>query len=155
MTKRHTLPAAVLGALLLAACDSSTGPDLEPCDAVLLQFAPVAGDTVTTATGLRFQEIEQGAGTPAENLTDVRVHYTGYLVGGTRFGSSCINQETFDFRLGSGAAIPGFDEGIVGMRVGGVRRLIIPPALGYGNVPNGPIPANSTLIFDVELVGAG
>lgn len=150
--KALPLSAAALCAALLAACDLETGPEFEPCDAALLQFTALTGDTVTTSTGLRYFDVEKGSGGTATSGADVRVHYTGYLVNGTRFDSSCFNQVTLDFRMGASGLIPGFEQGVLGMREEGVRRVIIPPALGYGSQPNGSIPANSTLIFDIELV---
>ena len=148
------LSATAACAALLAACDLNTEPDLEPCSSVLLQFTAITGDTVRSSTGLRYIDVSRGGGATVGNGTDVRVHYTGYLTNGSRFDSSCYYQETLDFRVGASGLIPGFEEGVIGMKVEGVRRLIIPPALGYGAQPNGSIPANSTLIFDVEVVDA-
>jgi peptidylprolyl isomerase len=76
----------------------------------------------------------------------------GTLTNGTKFDSSYDRNQPYPFRLGAGQVIAGFDQGVVGMRVGGKRRLTIPPNLGYGNQVNGPIPANSTLIFEIDLV---
>lgn len=83
----------------------------------------------------------------------VDVNYSGYLLSGTLFDSSCpAGIPVLRVALGGSQVIPGFDLGIRGMQPGGVRRVIIPPALGYGNVASGPIPANSTLVFDLQLV---
>jgi len=83
----------------------------------------------------------------------VDVNYSGYLLDGTPFDSSCPATATvFRLTLGASQVIPGFDLGIRGMKPNAIRRVIVPPALGYGNVANGPIPANSTLIFDLQLV---
>jgi len=85
----------------------------------------------------------------------VSVHYTGRLENGTKFDSSLDHGKPFDFAIGTGSVIKGWDEGLMSMKVGGKRKLIIPPALGYGVAGRPPtIPANSTLIFDVELLSA-
>lgn len=104
--------------------------------------------------GLKVQDIVVGTGTQAEAGDTVAAHYVGTLANGRKFDSSYDRGEPFEFVLGGGQVIRGWDIGIVGMRVGGKRKLVIPPALGYGNreVGNGAIPANSTLIFEVELV---
>ena len=110
-------------------------------------------ELMTTDSGLQYLDTEVGAGDPAQAGQTVRVHYTGTLEDGTKFDSSLDRNEPFEFPLGAGMVIAGWEEGIAGMRVGGKRTLTIPPALGYGasGVP-GAIPPNATLIFTVELL---
>lgn len=102
-------------------------------------------------TGLWVQDLVTGEGARADSGDVVTVHYTGWLPQGTEFDSS-VGGDPFSVALGYGRVIPGWDQGVVGMRVGGTRRLVIPPAMGYGARGQGPIPANSTLVFDVQLV---
>lgn len=108
---------------------------------------------VETDTGLRYEEIECGDGTEAARGDLVTVHYTGTLENGKKFDSSLDRNEPFEFRIGSGDVIAGWEEGVVGMREGGTRELTIPPDLGYGKSGFPPvIPPNSTLIFEIELL---
>ena len=107
---------------------------------------------VTTDSGLRYIDVREGEGDAAKAGDGVSVHYTGWLVNGTKFDSSVDRGQPFKFPLGGGRVIKGWDEGVAGMKPGGVRKLIIPPALGYGSRPVGPIPPHSTLIFEVELL---
>lgn len=111
----------------------------------------VSGDTVTTDSGLRYIDIEPGEGDAAQRGNIVSVHYSGWLEDGTGFDSS-RGRDPLRFTLGTGGFIDGFTEGVAGMRVGGERRLIIPPELGYGSGGRDRIPPNATLIFDLELV---
>src|SRR5580765_1960346 len=114
----------------------------------------VSGKPVTTGSGLQYWDIKVGTGAVAGASKKVKVHYTGWLLDGKEFDSSVDSGEPIEFELGTGQVIKGWDEGIVGMKVGGKRQLRIPPALGYGARGAGSaIPPNSTLIFDVELVG--
>ena len=107
---------------------------------------------VTTQTGLQLLDSTLGTGETAQSGDVVSVHYVGKLADGTIFDSSRKRQQPFVFILGKGQVIPGWEEGVVGMQVGGVRELIIPSALAYGNQDLGVIPPNSTLYFEVELV---
>ncbi len=110
--------------------------------------------TVTTASGLKYEDVKEGAGAEAVAGKSVSVHYTGWLTDGQKFDSSKDRNDPFDFVLGGGMVIRGWDEGVQGMKVGGVRKLTIPPELGYGaRGAGGAIPPNATLIFDVELLG--
>ena len=114
------------------------------------------GDTGTSAsTGgtLVVEDLVVGTGATAVVGDTVTVHYIGTLTNGTKFDSSYDRGTPLPpFRLGAGAVIPGFDQGVAGMKIGGKRRLTIPPSLGYGNQAVGSIPPNSTLIFEVELI---
>lgn len=98
--------------------------------------------------------LKQGAGTPAKNEDKVTVHYVGVLLNGTKFDSSIDRGEPFQFTLGAGQVIAGWEMGVIGMMVGERRRLVIPPKFGYGEqgTPGGPIPPNATLVFEIELL---
>jgi peptidylprolyl isomerase len=114
------------------------------------------GKRMTTADGLTIIEVKEGTGASPAGKTAV-VHYTGWLYQngqkGKKFDSSVDRNEPFDFPVGAGRVIKGWDEGVAGMKVGGKRTLIIPPALGYGARGAGSvIPPNATLMFDVELL---
>jgi len=110
-------------------------------------------DLITTTSGLQYQDLEVGAGAEAKPGDQVSVHYTGWLEDGTKFDSSVDRNEPFQFQLGAGMVIQGWDEGVAGMKVGGKRKLVIPSNLGYGAAgAGGVIPPNASLIFDVELL---
>ncbi len=114
----------------------------------------VTGDGTKTADGLQYWDIKVGTGPVATAGQTVKVNYTGWLTNGKKFDSSVDRGEPFTFPLGGGQVIKGWDEGVAGMKVGGKRQLRIPPQLGYGDRgAGGVIPANATLIFDVELLG--
>jgi FKBP-type peptidyl-prolyl cis-trans isomerase len=115
----------------------------------------VTGDGVKTPSGLIYWDIRIGNSDVAKEGSHVRVHYTGWLTTGKKFDSSVDAGKPLDFTIGNGEVIKGWEEGVTGMRVGGKRQLRIPPDLAYGadGTPGGPIPANATLIFDVQLLG--
>ena len=115
---------------------------------------PAAGAEVTTPSGLKYTDLVVGTGpSPRPGQTAV-VNYTGTLTNGTKFDSSFDHGQPYEFPLGRGRVIKGWDEGVATMKVGGRRRLVVPPALGYGAMGQPPnIPPNATLIFDVELLG--
>ena len=109
---------------------------------------------IKTASGLQIEELVVGTGAAAAAGQKVSVHYTGWLTNGTKFDSSKDRNEAFQFGLGRGQVIRGWDEGVQGMKVGGKRKLTIPPELGYGaRGAGGVIPPNATLVFEVELLG--
>jgi FKBP-type peptidyl-prolyl cis-trans isomerase FkpA len=112
----------------------------------------------TTESGLQYEDTVAGTGATAAAGQQVKVHYTGWLyndgVKGAKFDSSKDRNDPFDFGLGRGMVIKGWDEGVQGMQVGGTRVLVIPPELGYGaRGAGGVIPPNATLMFEVELLG--
>ncbi len=109
---------------------------------------------VVTPSGLKYIDLKPGDGDEAKSGQIVQVHYTGWLTDGTKFDSSLDRRQPFAFRLGAGQVIKGWDEGVAGMKVGGKRKLTIPPGLAYGSqAVGGVIPPNSTLVFEVELLG--
>jgi FKBP-type peptidyl-prolyl cis-trans isomerase FkpA len=117
---------------------------------------PLSGEVMsvtTTASGLKIEDLTEGTGAEAAAGQTVSVHYTGWLTDGQKFDSSKDRNDPFAFVLGGGMVIKGWDEGVQGMKVGGVRRLTIPPQLGYGpRGAGGVIPPNATLVFEVELL---
>ena len=140
-------------ALALAACGGDTTTEPLTDD----DFAPelnVNLDAMTkTASGLYVQDITEGMGDEATSGDTVTVHFEGWLSNGTKFDSSRDRNEPFSFLLGAGTVIRGWDEGVAGMQVGGFRKLVIPPELGFGVTGAPPtIPGNATLVFDIELL---
>jgi FKBP-type peptidyl-prolyl cis-trans isomerase FkpA len=118
------------------------------------------GLSKTTLTKLEATDLKVGAGAEARQGRRVAVHYTGWLYHptkpdhkGRKFDSSRDRNQPFDLTLGAGEVIPGWDQGLLGMKAGGERRLVIPPGLAYGSSGHGDIPPDATLVFDVELMG--
>ena len=163
--------ALALAALAVVGCQqgsttssstSTTSSSATATPSAEAEKAPVASEAPatalpagrTTASGLQIQEIQEGTGALAENGKRVSVHYTGRLTDGTQFDTSLDKGTPYQFTLGNREVIAGWDEGIAGMRIGGKRRLTIPPQLAYGSqgTPGGPIPPNATLVFEVELM---
>lgn len=158
---RVALPVAVAAVLVAAACGGgsggSEGGSARPADSAFGDCSAAAHYDSTamqsTSDGLQFQDFVAGNGPAAAAGDSLEVHYTGCLTNGKKFDSSLDRGVPFPFVLGTGSVIPGWDEGLKGMRPGGKRRLVIPPDLAYG--PRGAgavIPPNATLIFDVQLV---
>ena len=106
-----------------------------------------------SVTELKIEELKAGEGKEAKSGQTVSVHYTGWLMNGTKFDSSVDRKSPFSFNLGAGMVIPGWDQGVAGMKVGGKRKLTIPPHLAYGERgAGGVIPPNAPLVFEVELL---
>ncbi|MEP6916432.1 MAG: FKBP-type peptidyl-prolyl cis-trans isomerase [Acidobacteriota bacterium] len=129
---------------------------------MLVTAAAACGSTTPTSPGVvvPFSQVDLRTGTGADAVAGktVTVNYTGWLYDSAKTDEKGVQFDTsasrgpFVFLLGAGKVIKGWDQGVAGMKIGGLRRLVIPPALGYGSVANGPIPPNSTLLFEVELV---
>ncbi len=142
------------GALSATAVASEAGKAMEPSKESAGKDS--AGKEIVTPSGLKYTDVKTGAGAEAKAGDAVQVHYTGWLVDGTKFDSSRDSNRPFRFKLGAGQVIKGWDEGVAGMRVGGKRKLTIPPELGYGRQGAGSvIPPGATLVFEVELLGIG
>ena len=130
-------------AAVAAACSQSPSPGA----------GAGGGNEVTTPSGLKYTDVKEGTGAQPRAGQTAVVHYTGWLLDGTKFDSSKDRGQPFSFPLGQGRVIRGWDEGVATMKVGGVRKLTIPPDLGYGaRGAGGVIPPNATLTFEVELL---
>jgi FKBP-type peptidyl-prolyl cis-trans isomerase len=140
MNRNRFAPLAFALVLLLTGCEKKAEPPQNT--------GPITPDV----TELKTEDARVGTGAEAIAGKRVTVHYTGWLANGKKFDSS-KGGPPFAFRLGAGEVIAGWDQGVAGMKVGGVRKLIIPPSLGYGASGDGPIPPNATLVFEVELLG--
>lgn len=135
--------------LILSACSGSDGKS----DAAGGEFKVDSASLTKTSSGLQYQDVTVGNGAEASQGQVAVVHYTGWLTDGTKFDSSRDGGQPFSFPIGAGRVIPGWDEGVAGMKVGGRRKLVIPANLGYGDMGAPPvIPPGATLVFDVELL---
>ena len=151
---------AILAAALLAATACLSGESVAP-EATPIEetsFASSLGVNLSASTktpnGAYYRDIVVGTGAVIASGQTVAVRYTGWLSNGTQFDSNIGSSSPLTFRFASGAVIVGFDEALVGARVGSQRQLIIPPSLGYGPYPYGQIPGNSVLVFRVEVISA-
>lgn len=144
----------VFGAILAGCASNSTPqtnfPSPTPSTNVLQEQSMATNSSQVKE--LIVEDTTLGTGAEAVDGTVVQVHYVGTLMNGTKFDSSRDRGEPFEFTLGSGMVIEGWDQGVKGMKVGGVRKLTIPPDLAYGSRDLGTIPPNSTLVFEVELL---
>ncbi|HEX8391942.1 MAG TPA: FKBP-type peptidyl-prolyl cis-trans isomerase [Longimicrobium sp.] len=145
--------ACALPLLAAAACDGDvtySSPVIEET-----QFASSLGVNLAastkTASGMYYRDIAVGTGEAAAPGQTAFVHYTLWLSNGTQIDSNVGQPASFPFQLNGGRVVAGFNEGVLGMKKGGTRQLVIPPSLGYGRNPNGPIPGNSILVFNVLL----
>ena len=153
---RHLLVLPVTLALLACGGDSDTVTE-PPAPLTNEDFAAALnvdlGVMTKTATGLYVQDLAEGSGDPIAAGETASVHYEGWFPNGTKFDSSRDRNVAFVFQVGARRVIQGWDEGVAGMRVGGVRKLVIPPQLAYGVAGSPPaIPSNATLVFDIELL---
>ncbi len=157
MTKLFSLALAATLSLAPSACSSRDSNPLAPTIEAT-SFAPALGvnlaSSTRTSTGLYYRDLTTGTGAVTARGMSLSVRYAGSLANGTQFDASAAAGPPFTFNLGASEVIAGWDEGLVGMRVGGRRQLIIPPALGYGARGSGPIPGNAILVFTVEVVSA-
>ncbi len=158
LSRRVGIGLAQAGLVALTAvangCAGGTNP---PAQIEAVRFAPglmiELGAMIKTVSGLYYRDLEPGRGAPMAVGQTVVVRYRGQLVDGTPFDATAPNGDPIEFRLGAGRVIGGWDEGIVGMKVGGKRQLVVPAALGYGARGSGPIPPHAILVFTIELVG--
>lgn len=150
---RMTFVFILLIGIALVGCDRDQDKFKVKTRTVMDEIPKVEIKADTTASGLIVQDIKIGDGAEAKAGDAVQVHYTGWLVNGKKFDSSVDRKQPFNFKLGAGEVIQGWDQGVQGMKVGGKRRLTIPSELAYGEKgAAGVIPPNSVLIFDVELL---
>lgn len=153
LREKRWIALAIVALLAFAACGNEEGGGSEEQEVAQSEDSECSTEPQTTEDGLIIEDIECGDGEEAVKGQLITVHYTGTLEDGTKFDSSKDRDQPFQFVLGAGMVIKGWDEGFAGMKVGGQRKLTIPPEMGYGEAgAGGVIPPNATLIFDVELL---
>jgi len=140
--------------------DSSSPSNTEPQELNLddlnnmMQDSQTDTDVVSSqdVDDLSIEDLQKGSGSEVKNGDTIKVHYTGTLLDGTKFDSSYDREEPFEFTVGTGSVIQGWDQGLLGMKEGGKRKLTIPSSMGYGETGSGSIPPNAGLVFEVELI---
>ena len=141
----------VASSLIMFACQKNE--PVAPAASVAKDSAAPASAMKKTPSGLQYEDLVAGSGNTPSPGKQVTVHYTGWLTNGTKFDSSLDKNQPFTFTIGKGEVVPGWDEGVMTMKLGGKRKLIIPPELGYGAAgAGGVIPPNATLVFEVILL---
>ncbi len=158
LLRRFSFTLAVALPAALTACGSDGGTTAPAVSIEQTTFAPALNVNLAAMTrtqaGVYRRDLTVGTGAIVVRSQNLGVRYTGWLANGTQFDSNAGAGPLFNFRLGAGQVIAGWDDGLDGIRVGGRRQLIIPPALGYGASGNGPIPGNAVLVFEVQVVSA-
>jgi FKBP-type peptidyl-prolyl cis-trans isomerase len=149
---------SIAATIALSACASggTPAPATRPMESINFSSALDVnlGRMTKTASGLYYRDLEVGTGSILKGREDIKVHYTGWLTNGTKFDSNGESDAPISIPLGRGRVIKGWDEGLVGMRVGGRRQLVVPPELGYGSNRAGQIPPDAVLVFELKVVSA-
>ncbi len=153
-------PLVVIIVIFIWYMDQSSPSNPEPAELNLDDLSNMAQDTNSDVNvinaedvdELNIEDITEGSGDEVKSGDTVKVHYIGTLLDGTKFDSSYEREEAFEFTIGAGSVIEGWEQGLVGMKVGGKRKLTIPSSMGYGETGSGSIPSNAKLVFEIELI---